>query len=293
MPEENKPESGEQEEQEAVLSGRATEERLALYDSMKEQKEQEAEPSPEEEESVTEEETKTETEPSPEEEETGETEKEESEKEKKTVPLGALHESRAETREAKEQIRQLQTQMAEIVGDYRKVVEAQAKPKEPEVNLDAMTDSEREIYELKQEVKALSENQNTQNRHQQQYTRDQFVENINRQVKTTDVELEKEGYPGFAQFENQVAKQLKAEGASQEALGNPEEWKRVFKKTVFPSYQKLFTANAREKRFAEKERLKAAAGLIKTPGKTKKAPPKENENTYNDYLEVRAKGQVL
>jgi hypothetical protein len=283
-----------EEEQTSVLADKAAQQRAELYASMQEE---EAETSPEEEVAETppeEGEQEEEAETSPEEEVADKTVAE-SEKEKPMVPLDALHEARAETKEARETVKILQQQLSQVIGDFKNLVDAKTKPSEPEVDLEAMDESEREIYLLRQEVKELKGHVVNQAQTTQQTTEAQRKEKLTGLVNSVDTELTKEGFPGFGRFQDQIAYQLVEEGIvpGNVAFTDPKEWKRVYKETVFPETKKIFINQAREEKNAEKEKLKEQANLVKTPGKKQKVKPKEKELNYKDYLEIRAKRQVL
>jgi hypothetical protein len=224
-----------------------------------------------------------------------EEEPQDEEKKKKMVPYDALHESRAETREAKDRIKLLENQMSEVIGSYQELVKTKQQVAPEVVDESPIEDVDEAIRQLQRENKELKANitQSTA-----QHTRDvqanQQVQ-FQKEVDTVDKELATEGYVGFSKFQRQVVDAIMAikDPDERASYQNSEGWKRIWKERVYPDLSRTFVKQVRKKKFAEKDAAAEKASLLEKSGKVKEVKPKGNNNTFKDYLDARAKAQVF
>ena len=247
----------------------------------------ESEEKPEEEEKET-------TETSPEEEGTDTLESEEK-PEDKTVPLGALHESRAETRAAKARITKLEEQLSEVIGNFKTLAE---QKKEPEATFDIsepIDDTDEAIQILRKQNADLAAKFKDFSTQQIAEKQAMQVSEQDRIIKKTDAELAKEGYSGFNKFAWVVGEEIGkiTDPDEKAAFQNQEGWKKIYKERVYPSLKTMFTSKDQKEKFLKKDEAAAKADLISNSGKVKKSAPKVKNNTYEDYLEMRTKNQVF
>lgn len=277
----------------AVIGDKSFNHRQSLYASMKESEEkvvsdEESETSPEEEEEQKDELESEKT-------QLAETSPEEEKEEQKMVPLAALHESREQTRETKGRIRQLEQQLSEVIGSYKDIVTQKTKTEELSKDDEPIEDVDAAIFQLRREnrdmkktIKASSDQLSYDHKQTQKREKEASVRKLDR-------ELSEEGFAGFSDLADEVAKDILAitDPDEQASYMSADGWKRMYRERTSPRFSKLFSTQKQKEKFAQKDELARKASLVENPGKVKKAKSKESSNTFEDYLSMRAKSLVL
>lgn len=223
---------------------------------------------------------------SPEEEEAVKEDTETEGKEEKTVPLSALHEEREKRKSLSLKVSELENQLRDVLQDYKARFEVDQK--ETEEELDDVGQLRKELEDMKKwrkdrEVQSLQ--QQIEGKRQ----------NLNKQIGDTNEALEKEGYPGFDIAISAVTRELQrlvTEDPENAYLDKPEGWKKIYREKVFPKLRASFIKEHKEKIMDEKKELKKDAGLIGEKTKFDTGVKKEEEWTYNDYLQMRYDKQL-
>ncbi len=211
----------------------------------------------------------------------GETPKQE--KQEKFVPLEALHSER-EKRKAEKALREsLEIRLRDLESQLS------TQKSEDEGYVD-----ETEI--LKKRVAILEE----QNAHRRQLdelnTAKEARQRLTTQLRTTNDDLLKEGYPGFEVSTGAIKQELQKmveEDESNIAFDNPTGWKKIYKEKIFPALRDSIINATKETEKANKIELKTGAGLATSPGSPVK--PKDEgkvktpDELAEDYMAMRFK----
>ena len=230
-----------------------------------------------------------------EEEESPEEESEEK-KQKKMVALEALHESRAQTKEAKDRINTLESQLSEVISGYKEAMAPKVAPIPEVADDEPIDDIDSVVRQLVKRVQQTEAGQADTVKKQEETAQEVRAKAINAQIAKADAELSQEGFPGFSEMEYKVADEMRAISDDDEraaAFNDPEEWKRIYKEKTYPTYSGIFAKKARKDKFDQKKVNAENASLNGGSRKVKKAAKKEKSNNYSDYLEMRAKNQVF
>ena len=204
----------------------------------------------------------------------------------KTVPLSALHEEREKRKALSSKVSELESQLYDVLQDYKTRFDQTQKEEIEE--LDDIGKLQKELGDLKK-WKSTTEQKGMQADIAKKRT------NLDQQVVSTDATLEKEGYPGFSLAINAVTQELQKRvlaDPENAALDKPEGWKIIYKETIYPILEGKFIKRDKEKLTGEKTELKKDA-LLSGPGvKAEVANKKEEEWTYDDYLQMRFEKQL-
>lgn len=200
----------------------------------------------------------------------------------KMVPYGALHEEREKRKGLSKKVEILETQLNEVLQDYRKVAESRDE------ETDDMADPE--IANLKRELAELKQFRNEMTQKDQQASARAQQDELTRSVEETDKKLEKDGYPGFIYTTDAVAREIAKmvkDDPENAYLYSPEGWYKVYSEVVFPKVESKFSNLHKSKLFEKKEKLKSKQKLVGKVGK-KAAPEKSDQDwDYTDYIKFR------
>lgn len=206
------------------------------------------------------------------------------EKQEKFVPLEALHSER-EKRKAEKNLREsLEIRLRDLESQL-------STQKEPEA--DVFVD---ETEALKKRVAMLEE----QNAHRRQLdelnTAKEVKQRLVAQLKATNDDLSKEGYPGFEFSTGAITQELQKmveENESNIAFDNPTGWKKIYKEKIFPALRDSIINATKETEKANKIGLKTGAGLATSPGSPVKPKDEDRVKTHEElaeeYMAMRSK----
>lgn len=192
------------------------------------------------------------------------------------VPHQAFHQER-EKRKA------LQAEL----DNFKKKFEDSQK-QEPESDLDAEEqEKDRKITAIEEKQERFEQWQAEQDEKSVNSKRQEFERLIDNDISTVDKALKEEGYPGFETFSTKVSTRILELGNNDPEilakLQNPEGWKYVYKKHIFPELKGIFLRQDKEEMVSDKKVLKQQANLIGSPGKGQKEVKEEDSWSLDDY----------
>lgn len=209
------------------------------------------------------------------------------------VPLAALHESREKLKAKEKELSELKEQNQVLLNDMREFM--QKPPAAASEEVPVITDYDKKILDLEKELKELRDKDQKRDKLTEEEQRKQAQAQFRQTVDALDKSLESEGFAGLKQFLPLVTAELfkLAETEGKEAaakMDNPEGWKKIFKDLVFPTVSGFAQKKTLDEKTKEKEALKEGASLLMPAGNPPAAtPPKEEEWSYEKYLEERNK----
>lgn len=272
---------------------REYEQQTGLADSASETAETPEEPELE----VSEEETTAEA--SPEEEATDKKEYVKSEEEEikvedeKTVPHGAFHEEREKRKAAQRKISTLEDKVRELE------TQVPAESGEAEEAGEYLGEDAAKIKNLEQQLQELQNKENARGRKEEDTRKQGEVDQLKTLVDTTDVQLTKDGFPGFKFMTSQITEELNKlikDDPDNAYLDNPEGWAKIYRDKVFPEIKGMFVSKDKAAVLGKKKAAKEAAALIGTSGKDTSGASgkkKSDEWSYDDYLELRKENSAV
>ena len=226
--------------------------------------------------------------------------------EQKYVPLPALKEEREKRKELAAEMKELKRQQELLMEDNRKLMEVLSAGSKHEETPDYSDpdDIVKEVISLRKKVEDQAKTINEFKGSYDAGETRKVAESYEAMAKKAADELSAEGYPGFLDITEAVAKDLKAEFEETEdkAVFTPDGWKRVYKEKTYPRIFGTVVQTAVEKakadKIREKEELKEKAKLSGTPGSPSKeeAPPdapKSDEDRYKQYMAMRKASSVF
>lgn len=208
-------------------------------------------------------------------------------KEEKTVPLSALHEEREKRKSLSSKVAQLETQLKDILQDYKQRFESTQQPESEE--------EPTETEQLRKEINDLKQWKTDRDEKSRRDDATAKITHTNRQVINTDIKLEKEGYPGFQFAVNAVTAELQklvAEDPENKYLDQPSGWEKVYKEKIFPTLKAKFNKQDKTELFDKKKELKSQAKLTTGGIKPEATEKKEESWTFDDYLQMRYEKQL-
>ena len=226
---------------------------------------------------------------------------------KKYVPLPALQEERERRKELAAEMRELKRQQDLLLEDNRKLMEVLSAGSKREETPDYSDpdDIVKEVISLRKKVedqaKTINEFKGSYDAGEQK----RVAESYETLAKKAADELSAEGYPGFLDITEAVAKDLKAEFDETEdkTVFTPDGWKRVYKEKTYPRIFGKVVQTAVEKakadKIKEKEELKEKAKLHGSPGtpseteKSQDDAPLTQEERYKQYMAMRKASSVF
>jgi len=280
-------------------------ERDEIYQAYEAQQEGLADPTPETaeevdelEESATEEEVISEA--SPEEEATDEKKYVKSEEEvktedEKTVPHGAFHEEREKRKAAQRKISTLEGKVHELENKATQVSDKSEEDPDEYLGEDTV-----KIKALEKQLQELLDKEGARERKEEDTRKQGEVDQLKTLVDTTDVQLTKDGFPGFKFMTAQITEELNKlikDDPENAYLDNPEGWAKIYRDKVFPEVKGMFVSKDKAAVLNKKKAAKAAAALIGTSGKDTSGASdkkkKSDEWSYDDYISLRKEGSAV
>lgn len=202
------------------------------------------------------------------------------------VPHEALHEARMRLETVRKERDELKEQNRILLDDIKKRDET---PPNEEI-----ADYDKEIINLRNKVATLE----TQLKKKDELEKDEQLRRVQElhrdNLEKANLELEKEGYSGFSELvplvQQELMKIARVDFEKAQSMDNPEGWKKIFKETVLPRTLKLHEKKMAEEKKASKESLKEGASVLLPSGAPPAPPePREEENSFEDYMERRLK----
>lgn len=190
------------------------------------------------------------------------------EEKESTVPYGALHEEREKRKAIQKELDELKAK----------------KEEESAEDDDYISDEQKELAEIKKELKAIKDRDATREESSSRATQEKIYADM-------DEKLSAKGFPGFNTIGKlHVAKVLNELLATDPAiaveLDNPTGWAKIWSKD-FKSVSKVFTQQGNKDLLSQKKDLKQEASLITTVNKVEKTAEKKKEWTIEDYTAER------
>jgi len=224
-------------------------------------------------------------------------EKKTEDKKEKTVPYAALFEERKkrkaaamESQDYKSEIEKLRHELEELRPPKAKTEKSDYQIEDYEttlkITLAKQEALEETIRKQNEQIQKLMESD------QQRLIRNR-QEELDRDIQKVDKELSTRkdnpirGFSKFVPLVSMKINELVAEDRANEVFRQPEGWKYVYEKYVYPDIKGEFLSTQRQVQLAEKEKLKQEAGLVGSPGQVKSEDKEEEVETPKEYLKRR------
>lgn len=214
--------------------------------------------------------------------------------EQRMVPLEALHESREKLKAKEKELSDIKEQNTILLKDLRELM---TKPKGESEEAPVITDYDKKLVELENELKVLREKDKQRDQLTVEEQRKQAQQQFKQTVDSTEKVLETEGFHGFKQFLPLVTAELFKMAETDKELAasmdNPEGWKKIFKEIVHPQISGFSQKKNLDDKTKEKEALKEGASLLMPAGNPPPATPQKEEDwSFDKYMEERRKHSV-